>query len=115
MTNYVTDEINKENLNEFCIFIADQKPENTKQETKYDEQTWYNFCGKTSWGKKIYVFRKPSALFIFKHGKKEKYPDAQTSNFYSFSTKDSPANLPSFRLSREVLKPRRKQSLVKYG
>ena len=29
-TNYETDEINKENMNEFCIFIADQKSENTK-------------------------------------------------------------------------------------
>ena len=24
-TNYETDEINEENMNEFCIFIADQK------------------------------------------------------------------------------------------
>ena len=42
-TNYETDEINKENMNEFCIFIADQKSENTKHKTKYDKQTLRNF------------------------------------------------------------------------
>ena len=36
-TNYETDEINKENMNEFCIFIADQKSENAKHKTKYDK------------------------------------------------------------------------------
>ena len=36
-TNYETDEINKENMKEFCIFIADQKSKNTKYATKYDE------------------------------------------------------------------------------
>ena len=36
--NCETDEINKENMNEFCIFITDQKPENTKHTTKYDKQ-----------------------------------------------------------------------------
>ena len=36
-TNYETDEINKENMNEFCSFIADQKSENTKHKTKYDK------------------------------------------------------------------------------
>ena len=36
-TNYETDEINKENMNEFCIFIAEQKSENTKHATKYDK------------------------------------------------------------------------------
>ena len=25
-------------MNEFCIFIDDQKPENTKQKTKHDKQ-----------------------------------------------------------------------------
>ena len=34
--NFETDEINKDNRNEFCIFIADQKSANTKQ-TKYDK------------------------------------------------------------------------------
>ena len=34
--NYETDEKNKENMKEFCIFIADQKSENTKHKTKYD-------------------------------------------------------------------------------
>ena len=34
-TNYETDEINKENMNEFCIFIAVQKSKNTKHKTKY--------------------------------------------------------------------------------
>ena len=29
-TNYKIDEVNKENMNEFCSFIADQKSENTK-------------------------------------------------------------------------------------
>ena len=33
-TNYKTDEINKKNMKEFCIFIADQKSENTKHKTK---------------------------------------------------------------------------------
>ena len=52
-TNYETDEINKENMNEFCIFIADQKSKiqnkkiiyfvfskkskNTKHKAKYDK------------------------------------------------------------------------------
>ena len=31
--NYKTEEINKENIKEFCIFIADQKSENTKHTT----------------------------------------------------------------------------------
>ena len=35
-TNYETDEINKENVNEFRNLIADQKTENTKQKAKYD-------------------------------------------------------------------------------
>ena len=43
-TNYEKDEINKENMNEFCIFIPDQKSENTKHKTKYDEQTLSKFC-----------------------------------------------------------------------
>ena len=30
-TNYEIDEVNKENVNEFCSFIADQKSENKKQ------------------------------------------------------------------------------------
>ena len=38
-TNYETDEINKENMNEFCSFIADQKSKNTIHKTKYDKQT----------------------------------------------------------------------------
>ena len=45
-TNYETDEINKENMNEFCIFIADQKSENTKHKTKYNKQTLWKFCRK---------------------------------------------------------------------
>ena len=45
-TNYETDEINKENMNEFCIFIADQKSENTKYKTKYDKQTLCKFYRK---------------------------------------------------------------------
>ena len=44
--NYETDEINKENMNEFCIFIADQKSENTIHTTKYDKQTLCKFCRK---------------------------------------------------------------------
>ena len=43
-TNYETDEISKENMREFCMFIADQKSENTKHTTKYDKQTLYKFC-----------------------------------------------------------------------
>ena len=45
-TNYDIDEIDKENLNEFCNFTADHKPGNTKQERKYHNQTWCIFCGK---------------------------------------------------------------------
>ena len=41
-----TDEINKENMNEFCIFIADRKSENPKHKTKYDKQTLCKFCRK---------------------------------------------------------------------
>ena len=43
-TNYETDEINKENMKVFCIFIADQKSRNTKLKTKYDKQTLCKFC-----------------------------------------------------------------------
>ena len=42
--NCETDEINKKNMNEFCILISDQKSENTKHTTKYDKQTFYKFC-----------------------------------------------------------------------
>ena len=45
-TNYETDEINKENMKEFCILIADQKSENAKHTTKYDKQTLCKFCRK---------------------------------------------------------------------
>ena len=44
-TNYETDEINKD-MNEFCILIVDQKSENTKHTTKYDEQTLSKFFRK---------------------------------------------------------------------
>ena len=37
-TTYKTDEINKENMNDFCIFITDQKSANTKHKMKYDKQ-----------------------------------------------------------------------------
>ena len=43
-TNYETDEISKENMREFCIFIADQILENTKRTKKYDKQTSCKFC-----------------------------------------------------------------------
>ena len=43
-TNYKINEVSKENMNEFCSFIADQKSENTKHETKYDKQTLDKFC-----------------------------------------------------------------------
>ena len=45
-TNYETDEINKENMKEFCIFIGDQKSKNTKHTTKYDKQTVCKFWSK---------------------------------------------------------------------
>ena len=44
-TTYETDRINGENMYEFDNFIAYQKPENTKQKTKYDRQTCCKFCG----------------------------------------------------------------------
>ena len=43
-TNYETDEINKGNMKEFCIFISDQKSENAKHTIKYDKQTLCKFC-----------------------------------------------------------------------
>ena len=42
--NYETDEMNKENMNQFCQLIDDQKSENARQKTKY-QQTWCNSCG----------------------------------------------------------------------
>ena len=42
--NYETDEIIKENMNEFCTFIADQKSGNTNHTTKYNKETWWKFC-----------------------------------------------------------------------
>ena len=42
--NCQTNEINKEDVNEFCIFIANQESENTKHATKYDKQTLCKFC-----------------------------------------------------------------------
>ena len=46
--NNETDEINKENMKEFCIFIADQKSEKTKYRTKYNKQNFCKFCRKTN-------------------------------------------------------------------
>ena len=34
------------NMNEYCIFIADQKSENTKYTTKYGRETLCKFCQK---------------------------------------------------------------------
>ena len=42
-TNYETDEVNKENMNEFCIFIADQKSKNTDHKAKYDSKPCASF------------------------------------------------------------------------
>ena len=42
--NCETDEMNKD-MNESCIFIADQKSENTKHTTRY-KQTLCKFCRK---------------------------------------------------------------------
>ena len=42
-TNHETEEIYKENMKEFCIFIAHQKSKNTKHTTKYDNQTLSKF------------------------------------------------------------------------
>ena len=36
-TNYEADEINRGSMKTFCIFIVDQKSENTKHTTKYDK------------------------------------------------------------------------------
>ena len=43
---YKTEEINKENMNKFSIFNADQRLENAKHTTKYYKQTLCNFWGK---------------------------------------------------------------------
>ena len=45
-TIYETYQINKENMREFCIFIAEEKSENTKHKTKLDKQTLCKFCRK---------------------------------------------------------------------
>ena len=42
--NYEIDEINKENMNKFWVFIAERKSKNTKHTTKYDKQTLCKFC-----------------------------------------------------------------------
>ena len=52
-TNYETEEVNKENMNESCIFIADQKSENTKHTTKYQKQTLCKLCRKKSEKRKV--------------------------------------------------------------
>ena len=51
--NCETDEIDKENMNEFSIFIAEQKSENTKHTTKYDNQIFGKFCRKKNDKKKV--------------------------------------------------------------
>ena len=45
-TNYETDEMNKENMKESCIFTAVQNSESTKSTTKYDKQTLWKFSRK---------------------------------------------------------------------
>ena len=55
-TNYETEEINKVNMNEFSIFITDQKSENTKHKTKYDKQTWCKFCRKKNENREDVLF-----------------------------------------------------------
>ena len=67
--NYEADEINKENKNEFWIFIADQKSENTKHTTKYDKQILCKF-----WSKEERVERSKRRTFsLFKTNAKKKY------------------------------------------
>ena len=62
-TNYETDEINKENMNEFCIFIADQISENTKHTTKYNKQTFRKFFRVD--GSKIRTFSSKRKMEVF--------------------------------------------------
>ena len=54
-------------MNEFSNFTADHKPENTKQKTKYDNQTWWNVCGKKNeqWEAKNVAFPLLKLLLMF--------------------------------------------------
>ena len=44
--NCKTDEINKENMDEFSIFITEYKSKNATHTIKYDKQTLCKFCRK---------------------------------------------------------------------
>ena len=89
-TNYETDEINKENMNELSTFIADQKSEK------------YITCNKIRQANLVQVLSKEerverSKIRIFssvKFCKKEKWRSVQTCNPHVFSTKHSVAPQP---------------------
>ena len=69
-TNCKTDEIDKENMKKFCIFIANQKLENTRPTTKYNKQTLTNFWSKEERieGTKIRTFSHCNTLVKEKNG-----------------------------------------------
>ena len=97
-TNYKTDEIRKENMKEVCIFIADQKSENTKHPTKIRQANLVQVLSKeerVEWSKRRTFFRcktfakekngvanKPSTLTYF-----------QRSVQLHLNTRDSTENL----------------------
>ena len=89
-TNHEIDEISKENMNKYSIFIADQKPENTKHTPKYDRQTSCKLCGKKNELREV----KAVLFALFNLRKREKWRSVQTFHSYVFLTKRSAANQP---------------------
>ena len=83
-TNYETDEINKGNMSEFCIFIAEQKSENTKHKTKYRKQTLFKFCRKKNEKRKV-----QDVLFPKQNIKIKENNGVYNCNSCVFSTKHS--------------------------
>ena len=83
-TNYEKDEINKENMNEFCIFIADQKSEKCITYNKVRQKTLCKF-----WSKEKRVERsKIRTFFLCKTFVKKIGVALQTCNSYGFYIKD---------------------------
>lgn len=118
------------NMNEFSNFIADQQPKSTKQKTKYDLQTWYNFCEQKNEMRKVedIPFEQLNLLLcsFFKDVTKKNGEVYEPSTLTSFqrsiqrylNSKGSTANLlkgDEFKLSREVLKSKKKKLVVDHG
>ena len=71
-------------MKEFCIFIADQKLEDTKHKTKYDKKTWCKFSRKKNEKTEV-------KDVIFPRYNINKNNGVQTCNSCVFSTKHSVA------------------------